>query len=62
MICDIEDLQQSGSKVALIAANAESFSTLSAAGPRDPSTRLAAAEAGRAQGHREVEKIRPWLG
>jgi NTE family protein len=59
---DIQDLQQNGSKVGLIAADAESFSTLSAAGPLDPSTRLAAAEAGRAQGYREVEKIRQWLG
>jgi NTE family protein len=58
---DIQELQQSGSRVALISADAEALSTLSAAGPLDPSTRLPAAEAGRAQGRREVEKIGAWL-
>jgi NTE family protein len=59
---DIEELRQSGSRVALIAADAEALSTLSAVGPLDPSTRVAAAKAGRAQRNREVEKIRAWLG
>ena len=59
---DIQDLQQSGTRVALIAADAEALSTLSAAGPLDPSTRLPAAKAGRAQAHREVEKVGAWLG
>jgi NTE family protein len=59
---DIEELQQSGSRVALISADAEALSTLTATGPLDPSTRLPAAEAGRAQGHREVARIGAWLG
>ena len=59
---DIEELRQSGSRVALIAADDQELSTLGPFGPLDPSFRAAAAEAGRAQGHREVEKIRTWLG
>jgi NTE family protein len=59
---DIQELQQSGGRVALIAANAEALSTLSAAGPLDPSTRLPAAEAGRVQAHQELEKVGAWLG
>ena len=58
---DIEELKQSGSGVVLIAADAEALSTLSAEGPLDPSTRVPAAEAGRAQGHREIERIHAWL-
>jgi NTE family protein len=58
---DIEELRQSGSRVALIAPDTEALSTLSADGPLDPSTRLPAVEAGRAQGHREAEKIGAWL-
>jgi NTE family protein len=59
---DMQALQQSGSRVALIAGDAGALATMGAAGPMDPSIRAAAAEAGRAQGHREVEKIRAWLG
>jgi len=59
---DIEELRQSGSRVALIAADTEALSTVSAIGPLDPASRVAGAEAGRAQGHREFEKIREWLG
>jgi NTE family protein len=58
---DIEELQQSGSRVALIAADAEALSTVSAAGPLDPSSRVPAAAAGRAQGNREFERILAWL-
>jgi NTE family protein len=59
---DTEELRQSGSRVALIVGDDEALSTVGAAGPLDPSIRVAAAEAGSAQAHREVEKIRAWLG
>jgi NTE family protein len=59
---DIEMLQQGGSSVALIAADDEALATVTATGPLDPATRTPAANAGRAQGRREVEKIRAWLG
>jgi NTE family protein len=59
---DVEQLRQSGSRVALIAADAEVLATMSAAGALDPSSRAPAAEAGRAQGHREAERIQVWLG
>lgn len=54
---DIEALRQSGSQVALIAADDQALSTMGAGGPLDPSIRAAAAEAGRAQGRREFEKV-----
>lgn len=59
---DVEELRQSGSRVALLAADDQALSTVGPFGPLDPSFRAAAAEAGRAQGHRELEKIRAWLG
>jgi hypothetical protein len=59
---DLEELQQSGSRVALIAPDDAALSTLGAGGPLDPSIRVAAAEAGRAQARPEVEKISAWLG
>lgn len=59
---DIEELRQGGSPAALIAAEGEALSTLGLGGPLDPSVRVPAAEAGRAQAHREVEKIRAWFG
>ena len=59
---DIEMLRQGGTSVALIAADDEALATVSATGPLDPATRTPAANAGRAQGHREAEKIRAWLG
>jgi NTE family protein len=59
---DIEELRQSGSQVALIAADAEALSTLSAVGPLDRATRMPAAKAGRAQGRREADKIGACLG
>ena len=59
---DIEELRQSGSRVALIAADDQELSTLGPFGPLDPSFRAAAAEAGRDHGHREAEKIHAWLG
>lgn len=58
---DIEELRKGGSSVALIAADAEALATMSTAGPLDPATRAPAAEAGRAQGHREAQRIREWL-
>ena len=58
---DVADLRQSGSRVALIAADADALATMSAAGALDPSSRAPAAAAGRAQGHREAENIRAWL-
>jgi NTE family protein len=54
--------RRSGSRVALIAGDDEALSTVGAGGPLDPSIRAAAAAAGRAQGRRELEKIRAWLG
>jgi len=59
---DMEELQRSGSRVALIAGDDESLATVGAVGPLDPSIRAAAAEAGRAQGRREAERIRAWAG
>jgi NTE family protein len=59
---DIEELRQSRSQVALIAADAEALSTVSAIGPLDPATRMPAAKAGRAQGHREADQIRACVG
>lgn len=59
---DVEELRRSGSSVALIAADDQALATVPAAGPLDPASRGPAAEAGRAQGHREAEKIRDWLG
>jgi NTE family protein len=59
---DVEELRQTGSRLALIAADARALSTLGPLGPLDPSIRAEAAEAGRAQGHREIENIRAWLG
>jgi NTE family protein len=59
---DIEELRRSGSRVVLIAADTEALSTLSVVGPLDTSTRVPAAEAGRAQAHREAVNIRAWLG
>lgn len=59
---DIEELRQNGSAVALIAADDASLATMTAAGPLDPEVRAPAAEAGRAQGHREADNIQQWLG
>ncbi len=59
---DIQDLQQAGSRVVLIAGDDQALSTMGPAGPLDPSIRAATAEAGRAQGHREADKIQSWLG
>ncbi|HUA17275.1 MAG TPA: patatin-like phospholipase family protein [Bryobacteraceae bacterium] len=59
---DIEMLRQSGTSVALIAADDEALATMTATGPLDPATRIPAANAGRVQGHREVEKIHTWTG
>lgn len=54
---DIEALRQSGSQVVLIAADDQALATMGTGGPLDPSIRAAAAEAGRAQGHREFERM-----
>jgi NTE family protein len=54
---DIEALRQSGSQVVLIAADDQALATMGTGGPLDPSIRAAAAEAGRAQAHREFEKV-----
>ena len=59
---DIMELQESGSRVALVAADGQAHASLGPLGPLDPSIRGAAAQAGRAQGRREIEKIRDWLG
>jgi NTE family protein len=59
---DIEMLRRSGSQVALIAADEQALAAMGAGGPLDPSIRAAAAEAGRAQGHRESERIGAWVG
>ena len=59
---DVEDLRQSGSRVVLIAADNQALATLTPLGPLDPSVRTSAAEAGRAQGHREIEKLHAWIG
>jgi len=59
---DMKELRRDGSQVALVAADGQAHSTLGPLGPLDPSIRAAAAQAGRAQGRREIDKIRDWLG